>query len=86
MTILQLQKDVRKNLYKLLYGAAFIIFMAGCWITRNQIKIDRLEEEINNQDGVIKAQNKLINQHEWLTMNHDYRLDRLDNLSSKTKK
>lgn len=86
MTILQLHKDFKKNFYRLLYGAAFCLVTATIWITKNQIKIDTLQDKIKEQEAIIKNYDKLIAQHEFLVMSHDYRLDRLDNLSTKTKK
>lgn len=80
MTILQLQKDFKKNIYRILYGVAFCLVAASVWITKNQIKIDLLQDKIKEQEAIIKNYDKLINQHEWMVLSHDTRLDRLDSL------
>ncbi len=78
MTIKDLEKTVKKYAFRGLYVLGFCLVTSTIWITKNQIRIDELQDKVKEQSAIIEHDTLLINNHEWLVLNHDKRIDLLE--------
>jgi hypothetical protein len=77
------QKFLIDNAIKIFTTFVSLLVAAGIWIGRSEMEVSHFKKDLEEQKIVIKNYDRLINQHEFMVLNHDYRLDRLDNLSRK---
>ena len=69
---------VSKYVFRFLYIFGTILFIAGGWITKNQLEISSLQKVLNEQQSKLLVNDKLCSQHEWMVLNHETRLNDIE--------
>lgn len=78
-----IQKFLIDNAIKIITTICGLLVSAGIFIGTQQVSISNLKDKVQEQENIIKENDKTLIILNWYVKNHDPRIDRLEDAGKK---